>query len=610
MTEEIASRYFSNHQCVAVFGDMVYSRVKLNVPTMWVRIPLGKEDNTDHSILKALDASCEAFIIQLAEPETFIRKLLKLYKKATQRRNRKVLLLPEAASKDAQSSDNVLKMKELTFLPDLVVAKLNTSSDREVNFTIQLFTHKYVGKEDSEKPVLLDVWSQGKFLSGRNLFPDKLSNLMGKPLKYATFTYPPYAITQEEDFPPLYDGTEVRIALEFSKMCNGTSEFIVDSVNEFGEVWENDTGNGILGNVVEDRAYFGFGSLDLWLYEYQHLDLSYPYIRTAVTCLAPQPSRLPGWMTVILPFSLEMWWCLSLFTVLAIVTHYLIDRASIAILKVSTGPIEEQDLAKGASFGESTLLIVGLLLLQTPDDDIRHTGVRGPNRHMVNWLHVMFMLVTASYAGGLASVLTLPRYWPPIDTMADLAASNMPWAATHEAWAYILRGATDYVTSHVYQQFHVYKKEELRRRSTSRDLAFAIERLPAGHYAIGDFISEESVSSLRIMTEDVYWAHVTSYSRKGSPFIESYNRLIHRLIDSGLIRAWEGQVVRKFLPDRVQRAVRQSGDTVTEAEPTILEIQHVQGAYFILFFGLSASLIGFFGEIGVSHYRKKGKEHN
>jgi hypothetical protein len=47
--------------------------------------------------------------------------------------------------------------------------------------------------------------------------------------------------------PPVFDGTETRIALEFCKRLNATFDVSIDAENEWGEIYENYTGNGILG---------------------------------------------------------------------------------------------------------------------------------------------------------------------------------------------------------------------------------------------------------------------------------------------------------------------------------------------------------------------------
>lgn len=51
----------------------------------------------------------------------------------------------------------------------------------------------------------------------------------------------------------------MRLAMEYARKHNCTVELVVDQVHEWGEIYDNWTGNGILGNVVTDKADIGFG---------------------------------------------------------------------------------------------------------------------------------------------------------------------------------------------------------------------------------------------------------------------------------------------------------------------------------------------------------------
>jgi hypothetical protein len=64
-----------------------------------------------------------------------------------------------------------------------------------------------------------------------------------------------------------------------------------------------------------------------------------------------------------------------------------------------------------------------------------------------------------------------------------------------------------------------------------------------GHFAIGDYITEEAAETkLRLMKQDLYFEHVTTIVRKGSPYLTKLNKLIHSLLESGLMLKWEEQV--------------------------------------------------------------------
>lgn len=53
----------------------------------------------------------------------------------------------------------------------------------------------------------------------------------------------------------------MRIGLEYAKKHNATVELIVDEKGEWGTIYDNWTGNGILGNIAMDNADLGFGKM-------------------------------------------------------------------------------------------------------------------------------------------------------------------------------------------------------------------------------------------------------------------------------------------------------------------------------------------------------------
>lgn len=172
---------------------------------------------------------------------------------------------------------------------------------------------------------------------GRNLFPNKVKDLKGKKITLAGFNYPSYAILrpfekgskEAKQFPlkpsPMGDilsrrgqgyqvveGTEMRIALEWARIHNATWMVLDTPVGEWGEIFDNGTGNGVLGAVFEDRADMGFTALYLWWNEWLTLDFAVPNARSGITCLAPRPRPLDMWLTPVLPFNRAMWTAVGL----------------------------------------------------------------------------------------------------------------------------------------------------------------------------------------------------------------------------------------------------------------------------------------------------------
>lgn len=90
----------------------------------------------------------------------------------------------------------------------------------------------------------------------------------------------------------------------------------------------------------------------------------------------------------------------------------------------------------------------------------------------------------------------------------------------------------------------------------------------------------------------------------GSPYLSAFNHLIHRLLDSGLLLFWEGEVARRFLNSRVQSAVKDSTTVGMQHHPYVapvsIHLSHLHGAFIILGVGLSLATLVFLAELYIA----------
>jgi hypothetical protein len=235
--------------------------------------------NFETLLIDSLNAGCPIYVIQVSNPKAVIHCFARASRRALFRANRKYLYLP-ALQDGFTFSDNtgmnpkdIFTMKEMDYMPDLVVARImqneyigneikddcrfticNDIDPKTMRFgsnctgsnpskflgalsseiKIELLTHKFIGSESS-KNVLLDIWisdignCSGKFLRSVGLFPDKTRDMMGKELTLVTWYYPPFIILDFNASPPLYDGIEFRVVLEFLQYINATFRQVCSS---------------------------------------------------------------------------------------------------------------------------------------------------------------------------------------------------------------------------------------------------------------------------------------------------------------------------------------------------------------------------------------------
>lgn len=201
---------------------------------------------------------------------------------------------------------------------------------------------------------------------------------------------------------------------------------------------------------------------------YHYLDLSKPLVRTGITCLVPFPKQITNWITFLTPFSSQVWLYMALFHFFTILTstlmlicykkyfsHTFLTLAIEIVLK----PVVIQPLTK------QTLSVQTFI-------------------NQIIWIVQIFSLIlVATYSSGLASVMTIPQFVDPVDSVKDFVKSNLDWGATENAWITSIEQAEDPVNTHLVKKFHSYSKQHLSQLSKTGHFAFSIERLPSSGYS-------------------------------------------------------------------------------------------------------------------------------
>ncbi|PSN57733.1 Ionotropic receptor 41a9 [Blattella germanica] len=637
MTREVILKFFTNikiNQCICIvteesndFLDFIFP---IDYPTFHVNISLNLMKNSnpldepfegydwDTLFLVPINSGCLAFIVQTSDIKFMVKTFARLFHtpKSIYRSNRKYLYLPAKNVDFENVIKDLFQMREIDFMPDLVLAKLKIKEEErkiknnilkfikdDSHFAdIELITHRFVGpRPGSSETVLLDTWTSSEgFTKKADLYPDKMSNLMGKELILCSLHYPPAAVINDIVDPPIYDGTEFRFMNEFSRTVNFSWKVLHKQDEWWGDVWDNGTGTGPVGYVSMDQADFGFSLLYLFDHEHHFMDFSTYYYHSSLTTALPKPKLLPEWQVIICPFNFDMWLAILISILISTAALLYTSKLSMRFLVIGKGDIIPSIYSTWTECGFRTM---GLVVLQVPPDERDWSTPRYvPMRHLVTWLILFYFVVTTGYGGGLASVLTLPRFEPPIDTPAEMADRGSIWAGTSDNYIAFLKESTNPKLKIMGKHFYVLKEEALADIAETGKIGIALERMLGGNFVLPYYINERTMKNFRVMRDNYFSGHCAFYMRKGSPYMKHINIVVRNAREAGLFFYWEYLTVRLYMNARDQLAVSSSRQ-IEDPGRTPLRVSH--GSLYLLLYGLVLAGITFVLEIAKQRYLKK-----
>lgn len=144
-----------------------------------------------------------------------------------------------------------------------------------------------------------------------------------------------------KELQPIYlDGQEHIILLELCIKYNCTLTARLEYDEElWGEVFDNHTGNGLLGALTMRDANVSVSALYLWEPPHKFAQYSSVIQRATDTYIVPKPLPLPYWQTPFLPFPGYIWgYVLSTFLIGAL-TLFLVNVIQTRIKKNEAGHV-------------------------------------------------------------------------------------------------------------------------------------------------------------------------------------------------------------------------------------------------------------------------------
>ncbi|XP_055633894.1 uncharacterized protein LOC129774211 [Toxorhynchites rutilus septentrionalis] len=502
---------------------------------------------TDDPLLTGIDLGCDSFIVHQDSIINFMDQFIVSHDEATYRNpDKTVILLMDGVQVVEQSLLEALRdHPNLVEIMKLLILKPSANME-----AIELLTHRFVGTvEESIDLLQLDTFDipSNTFRYGKHLFPNKTSNLRGKPIRVTTFNIPPFVILRKNEYSdPLVksgnqiyqmDGVDGQMMVEFCRRYNCSMELQIEDVDMWGRI----NANGVFGNLVERQSDVGLGALGNWNDPFKYLIFSKPLQKGGITCLTPKPTLLPSWRVMLIAFSIPVWILTFLVFFIIVFLHLLMDR-------LNQTEMNQQNIAR------NFLNLLAIFLQQT-------VNIRKPNPSgdILNVMLLMFTFnLVNTYSSRNASLKTIPLFGPSIDTIEDLAQSDLIWLQMHDTWTLSLYSSENPTIIKLISKFRAESPPMLRELADQGNVAFAIARSNNGNLMIGEWITAENIHKYQVMKEDLFYNYDIFMATKTWPLMEQVNMLAMRTVEANIRQYQELNVIYKYGDYYVQTVVANS----------------------------------------------------
>ncbi|XP_052737668.1 glutamate receptor ionotropic, kainate glr-3, partial [Bicyclus anynana] len=461
----------------------------------------------------------------------------------------------------------------------------------------------------------VDIWRNGKFHYGRDLFADKTRNLNKEVLNVVYYDHVPSVIVMKSNESTKVGGVEIEILNTLAQKMNFAPKLYQSfnaEAHKWGQKQSNGSFSGLLGEMVNGKADLALGNLQYTPYHLELTDLSIPYTSQCWTFLTPEALTDNSWKTLVLPFKLYMWIAVLLVLLVTGSIFYGLAVYYVNLLDcTNTLPITEKPTA-GAKpvglylFGEITnsiLYTYGMLLVVSLPKLPSGWCIRVLTG--CYWLYCILLVV--SYKASMTAILANPAPRVTIDTLKELVDSKITCGAWGgESKKFFLESLDEIGQKISDRLVNVDNPEEAASRIA--DGVFA-------YYDSSDFLKYLSVKrknsrmefenstannievskterDLHIMTDCVVNIPISIGFHKNSPLKPLADVYIRRIVEVGLVEKW--------LNDAMYRIITM--DTSEEEVKALINLKKLYCAFIALAIGYTLSFLCLLGEFIHWHF--------
>jgi hypothetical protein len=431
----------------------------------------------------------------------------------------------------------------------------------------------------------LNVSRNSVFLKKPKWSPPNVLAKFNQTFSVAFFDCPPFAVFNETSH--IYDGVEIKMLNEILKDWPTYYDFLKPRKNSGEYLYGN-----ILRRVRQDN--YDLGICTPWqqtVYKY-NIAKSVEYTVMCKNFLVPRPKLLSNYSFIFQSLLLNIWFLYFLtLTCCSLITY---------IMSVLLNRLSSTDSSKYTL--ERIILYLIRVFSLGSIYRIPHQNISSV-RLLLTSICIFCLLISIYYSAGLTISLRFPRFSKKIDALQDIVENNIKWLEPNDWMKHWMKNTTSDILHKLADQFEAYHSiPERNKKMRNGNYALFVETLPGltkNYYVmLTESLDEYGRKELKIVAENVGCFYTVFPLKENSPYLDIFNRAIHNFIEFGFMNYWFQDFVNKpkyrFMKNFFQRYS-------TEVHQ-VIDLEKLQGAFFLLIIGLALSALVFICECITSQY--------
>lgn len=436
--------------------------------------------------------------------------------------------------------------------------------------TVQMYT--FFPYKDSEcSKITIELI--GNYTIADNLpekiFPIKIpNNLHQCPVRIIANVYPPLVLTA-------YGLGERKIGAEASlintiiKTLN-MSKFQTGMKLGFSNKLSNGSYSGILQGIFENKSDIAYGQVFPNISYFSDFDATIFYQYIDITWVVPKALPVKQWQRVIFVFNKMLWILIFVSLLLYSIIWWFFGRKDF--------------LCDRKVHQEFSWCFINCLYV------LLQGGIRSPIHFDLRMIFIVWVLATLSiaciYQSQLVSVLTQPVYEKQITNIDELVESDLKIQLIPDFWSRFNNSLRPIDKLIIKKARMVSIAEHNKLFQTHQNtFAFMMNRNSFNYLLPTNFSYSPGNPAMYQFRSTMFGNPICMMVKQDFPLLDKMNRIISRCMESGLFLKWMRDVVL-FI-----------GHTEDADTNEALTLSHLLGAFFILLFGLLASIHIFIAEI-------------